>query len=206
MTFRNILFLGAHPDDEMGCAGTIARFVAEGAKVEALTLSTCAELVPAPFTGDDLVNEWTSALNLLGVGPRKMLDYPNRHLPEYRQDILAVFDRFRTEDYDLVLVPSSADVHQDHATIYAEAIRAFKRTTILGYELPFNHVRGSTMTSFVRLSPELVDLKVQHSAIYATQATKPYVSERHIRGLATIRGVQIGVDAAEAFEVIRWVI
>lgn len=206
MLFRNVLVLAAHPDDEMGCAGTIAKLAREGAVVSALTLSTCGDLVPPPFTVTDLVDEWGRALDLLGVLDQNILDFPNRHLPEYRQDILSIFDRYRERDFDLVLVPSSADVHQDHATVYAEAIRAFKRTTILGYELPFNHIRGSLMTSFVRLDPELVDLKVQHIALYASQSGKPYVAERHVRALASVRGIQVGAEYAEAFEVIRWVI
>ena len=35
--------------------------------------------------------------------------------------------------------PSHHDVHQDHQTIAQEGLRAFKRTTILGYEIPWNN-------------------------------------------------------------------
>src|SRR6266536_2375391 len=31
------------------------------------------------------------------------------------------------------------DVHQDHRTVAEEGLRAFKRTTILGYEIPWNN-------------------------------------------------------------------
>ena len=36
-----------------------------------------------------------------------------------------------------------ARCHQDHETITKEAIRAFKKTSILGYELPWNHFNFS---------------------------------------------------------------
>ena len=41
-SFRRVLFLGAHPDDEIGCAGTIARLSRAGSTVTALTFSDCA--------------------------------------------------------------------------------------------------------------------------------------------------------------------
>ena len=38
-------------------------------------------------------------------------------------------------------MPTIGDIHQDHHTIAAEGLRAFKRTTILGYEIPWNQFR-----------------------------------------------------------------
>ena len=35
-------------------------------------------------------------------------------------------------------MPSLGDIHQDHETIAREGSRAFKRTTLLGYEIPWN--------------------------------------------------------------------
>jgi hypothetical protein len=40
---------------------------------------------------------------------------------------------------------------------------------------------------------------------YKTQEGKPYMSEDFIRSLAKVRGTQIQVPYAEAFEVIRWI-
>ena len=40
---------------------------------------------------------------------------------------------------DVVFQPPHHDVHQDHQTIAQEGLRAFKRTTILGYEIPWNN-------------------------------------------------------------------
>ena len=37
------------------------------------------------------------------------------------------------------MIPSESDVHQDHQTIYNESIRAFKFSSILGYEMPWNN-------------------------------------------------------------------
>ena len=37
-------------------------------------------------------------------------------------------------------MPSLNDIHQDHATIAQEGLRAFKGCTILGYELIWNNL------------------------------------------------------------------
>ena len=67
-------------------------------------------------------------------------DFDVRTFPERRQDILellvALWEEWKP---DVVFQPSHHDVHQDHQTIAQEGLRAFKRTTILGYEIPWNN-------------------------------------------------------------------
>jgi LmbE family N-acetylglucosaminyl deacetylase len=202
--FHRVLFLGAHPDDEMGCAGTLARLAEAGAAVSVVTFSDCHDLIPTGFTVADLRAEWQTALLTLGITePPVLLDIPNRRFPIHRQAILDTLDERRGR-YDLVLLPATSDAHQDHGTVAAEGIRAFKHATILGYELPMNTIRSATWAGFVRLEPRHVELKVEHVQTYRSQAHRPYMAEAFIRGLAAVHGVQAGCEAAEAFEVIRW--
>jgi LmbE family N-acetylglucosaminyl deacetylase len=203
--FRRVLFLGAHPDDEFGCAGTLARLTAAGAEVDVVTFSTCADLIPDGFSAADLIAEWQAATALLGIDPGRLSlhDVPNRFFPTHRQQVLDVLIDIRDRNYDLVLLPTGSDVHQDHSTVSAEGVRAFKHSTILGYELAMNTVRAATFAGYVRLEEEHVELKVRHAATYRSQAHRIYMDPAFIRGTATVRGVQAGVRAAEAFEVIR---
>ena len=203
---NRVLILGAHPDDEMGCAGTIAHLVDSGATVEVLTFSGCHDLIPEGFTADDLASEWVNACARLGVQRRHMtlLDIPNRHFPQHRQEILSTLDE-RRGMYDLVLVPSTGDAHQDHAAVAAEAVRVFKTTTMLGYELPLNAVDGSRLAAFVPLGAGALQAKLDHANAYRSQAAKPYMDSGYIEGLARVRGLQSGHQYAEAFEVIRWI-
>lgn len=209
--FRRVLFLGAHPDDEFGCAGTLARLTEAGASVRVLTFADCADQIPDGFTVDDLTAEWRIACELLGV-PREALtlwDVPNRHFPQHRQLIHDAIDQERRKawqaPYDLVLLPAPSDIHQDHATVAIEGIRVFKHTTVLGYELPMNLVNGSVARGYVRLEQRHVELKVRHAATYRSQAHRPYMAEAFVRGLAVVRGVQANAPAAEALEVVRWI-
>ena len=195
MQFRNVLVLAAHPDDEMGCAGTITKLVDDGADVDLITFSACSDL-----NGPELRDEWGEATDLLGV-TGYMTVLPNRSLEEHRRVILDILDG--RKGYDLILTPASWDEHQDHATVTREAIRAYKHSTILGYELPLNTVRESRLSAYVSL-PGL-GVKLAHAALYASQAGKPYMDPRYIEGLARMRGLQCGAEFAEAFEVIRWI-
>lgn len=195
MRFRKVLVLAAHPDDEMGCAGIIGKLVGEGATVELLTFSACSDL-----NGPELIAEWSAASHLLGIAAT-LLRLPNRSLAEHRRTILDTLDG--RKGYDLILTPATCDEHQDHAAVTAEAIRAYKHTTILGYELPLNTVRESRMAAYARL--DSIEVKLAHAALYHSQVGKPYMEPRYIEGLARMRGLQCGSEFAEAFEVIRWV-
>jgi len=200
---RRVLVLGAHPDDEMACAGTISRLAGSGAHVTLVTFSRCRDMIPAGFRVEDLEAEWQAGCELLGVAASVLHDVPNRHFPAHRQDILEILDEFRLQPFDLVLVPSVTDSHQDHSTVGIEATRIFKWTTIWGYELPINSVSGGVPNVFVRLDPAHVEAKIAHIQTYRTQADRPYMNERYVRGLVAVRGLQCGAEAAEAFSVIR---
>ena len=106
---------------------------------------------------------------------------------------------------DLVFIPSQDDLHQDHATIAMEGLRAFKQTSILCYEVPWNNISFRT-SAFIHLTKKQLDTKIQALKKYKSQAHRNYASEEFIQSLARVRGVQVGTDYAETFEVIRWFI
>ena len=104
---------------------------------------------------------------------------------------------------DLVLVPSSNDIHQDHHTIYKEALRAFKKiSSIWGYEHPWNNLTFTT-DIFVRLEEEHVEKKIEAMKQYKSQEFRPYFDEKYIKALAYMRGTQVDYPFAETFELIR---
>lgn len=202
---RRCLVAAAHPDDEMACSGLIQRLADDGVDVTLLTFSDCHESMPAGYLVADLLEEWKQATDLIGVTTRTLYDFPTRRLPEYAMEIRNVFDAARGQ-YDLVLVAAPADLHQDHWAVAREAIRVFKTSaTILGYEHPSNHVvEAHEPVAFLPLTPAQLDRKVQHVTTYRSQESRPYMREEFVRGLAAVRGVQAGVQYAEAYAAVRW--
>ena len=205
---RRTLVIAAHTDDEFGCAGLIARLGEEGADVHLAAFSWCEESVPEGFDRDVLKHESRAAAEVLGIAPDRfyLYDYRVRHFPRDRQEILEQLVAMRrTIAPDLVLVPSTSDIHQDHDIISREATRAFKHATILGYELPMNTI-SFRHACFVPLEERHMEIKIAHAACYVSQQHRPYMNPEFLRGLALVRGVQVNRPAAEAFEVIRMVV
>ena len=207
--FKQVLVLAPHTDDgELGCGGTIAKLIDEGVNVSYAAFSTAAASVPPEFPPDQLAVEVRNATARLGIPGDNLLiyDYEVRKLNYVRQEILeeliTLRDRLKP---DLVFLPCSRDIHQDHQTIYNEGLRAFKFSSILGYELIWNNLSFST-DCFIVLDQEHVDRKVDALSMYETQHGRSYMDPDFIRSLAKVRGTQIGTDWAETFEVVRWII
>jgi N-acetylglucosamine malate deacetylase 1 len=202
---RRVLVLGAHTDDEFGCAGTIARMTEDGVEVHYACFSSCEESVPQGYDRDVLKREVAEATAALGINAERftLYSFPVRHFPAHRQEILEELVRLRQRiEPQLVLLPALSDIHQDHSVIAREGLRAFKHATILGYELPMNTITFQH-ACFVRLEPHHLERKIAHVQCYRSQQDRPYMREEFIHALATVRGLQMNVPAAEAFEVIR---
>jgi N-acetylglucosamine malate deacetylase 1 len=205
---RKILVLAPHTDDgEFGAGATIARWLEEGDEVHYAAFSLCEESVPEGWPKDILEKEVREATAALGIDGSHLhlFRFTVRRFDNSRQEILEELVQMnRNLSPDIVLCPAPSDIHQDHAVVAAEAIRAFKRTTILGYEMPWNNLTLST-TCFVRLEKRHLDQKVTALKCYESQRHRNYAREELVRSLAVVRGTQIGTELAETFEVIRWV-
>ena len=106
---------------------------------------------------------------------------------------------------DIVFIPALTDVHQDHYTIAQEGFRAFKFSSLLSYELPWNNLSFNT-ACFMKLEEKHILKKIEAVNQYKSQAHRPYANEELIRSLVRTRGVQINTHYAECFEVIRWIL
>jgi len=205
---QRALILAPHTDDgEFGCGGTIARFLEEGVEIFYVAFSICEESVPEGFKKDALADEVREATGTLGVPSKNLIirSYPVRRFPDHRQEILEDLVRVRAElSPDLVFVPSSHDIHQDHQVIAAEGLRAFKTSTLLGYEVPWNNL-SMNFSAVVVLNESHLGKKLAALACYKTQGHRYYAKEDMIRSLAQTRGLLVWQKYAEAFQLIRLV-
>ncbi|MFQ5447854.1 MAG: PIG-L deacetylase family protein [Saprospiraceae bacterium] len=206
---KRILVLAPHTDDgELGCGGSIAKFVESGSEVYYAAFSTADDSVPPEFPRNQLEIEVREATRILGIPPGHLIvfNYQVRKLNYVRQEVLEEMVQINQRlQPDLVFLPSSKDIHQDHITITREGIRAFKYCSILGYELIWNNLSFST-DCFIEITRLHLDKKVAALKAYVTQQEKSYMQPAFIESLARVRGGQVGVDFAETFEVIRWLI
>ena len=204
--WRRVLVLAPHTDDgEFGCGGTIARLVARGAEVRYVAFSIATKSLPAGFPPDTLAREVREATAVIGIPPEALAvhDFEVRTFPEHRQEILELLIVLWEEwPPDAVLMPSLRDIHQDHQVVAAEGLRAFKRTTVLGYEIPWNNLNFDSQ-AYVALERAHVERKVEALACYESQQHRNYANPDYIWNLARTHGINVGRDYAEVFEVYR---
>ena len=145
-----VLAVSPHTDDvEIGCGATLAKWQEAGTQIYLVALSYGGQPGGAP------PGEFSNVLAELL--PRKgwfahTLGIPGRHFPEHRQAILQyLIDISKHEGvrFDAVLCPATWDVHQDHQVVTREVIRAYRQSTILGYEVWPNNVTRSSQSSCV---------------------------------------------------------
>ena len=207
---KTVLVLAPHTDDgEIGCGGTIAKLIEEDIEVYYVAFSSARKsLKERGLAEDTLIFEVKAATGVLGIRPENLIlfDYNVREFPEKRQEILDDLITLRNQiKPDIVFAPSLNDIHQDHATVAHESLRAFKNITILGYEEPWNNIEFQTRT-FILLKKEHIETKVNALYCYKSQKHRKYLDKEFMFSLAKTRGVQIESEYAEAFEVMRLVI
>jgi N-acetylglucosamine malate deacetylase 1 len=208
-TYNSVLAIGAHPDDiEFSCGGTIKKLTENNKSLYHVVLSPCNKSIPDNCEKDILYSELKNAAKQLEIKEENIItfQFPVRDFPAHRQEILEHFIELKKKiNPDLVLLPNSQDIHQDHQVVHNEAIRAFKSSCILGYELPWNNF-SSSQNYFVQLEERHIIAKLKAVNEYKTQKHRSYNSEAYLHHLAQVRGMQINRPLAETFELIRWIV
>jgi len=206
LPFNTVLALSPHTDDiEFGCGGAIARLLEDGAEIHTAVFSLCEESVPHGYPDDVLLHEMHAAADVLEIPAenRHVYHYPVRRFPSYRQEILENLVQLKEDiQPDLVLTPSTHDVHQDHETVTDEALRAFRFGTLLGYELPWNNLSFPNQ-AVIELQQAHLDLKVKALTCYESQSFRPYGDPELFTDNAVVRGIQNRQELVEVFEVIK---
>ena len=206
MGWERALVLAPHTDDgEFGCGGTMARLVEEGTDVRYVAFSIATRSLPEGFAPDTLAREVAEATAELGIpaGNLTVHDFDVRTFPDHRQEILELLIELWNEwEPDVVFQPSLHDIHQDHQTVAAEGLRAFKRTTILGYEIPWNNLDFAYQAYF-SLERRHVERKAEALTKYASQQHRRYADPEYVWNLARTHGINVNREYAEVFQVYR---
>ncbi|MBA3354434.1 MAG: PIG-L family deacetylase [Pyrinomonadaceae bacterium] len=198
-----VIAIAPHIDDvELGAGATIHHLNNDN-QVYYVGLS-----LPPLIDSHTFMEEFQESSRILGLDKDRIIlrNFNPRNLFDARGDILQLFfDLSKDLKPDLVLIPNSQDIHQSHEVVFAEARRAFKYTTILGYELPWNSLDFS-MDVFITVDREDVEAKVAAINAYRTQKSRIFFANDIVGDLARVRGKQIGREYAECFELTRLIV
>jgi LmbE family N-acetylglucosaminyl deacetylase len=192
-----VLFVGPHPDDvEIGALGTLLK-LKDNHEIHYLVFSMCTDIP----RNTNINDEFTQIKELLNIKTENK-DLPNRELYQYGNEIREILEKYRDMGIDLVFGPSINDTHQDHKSVAEEIIRVFKYQSILFYEIPHS-CPFFKPTFFFPLDENTVSEKNKILSIYKSQREKQYIQESSITTTMKFRGLEFGVEYAEAFEVFR---
>jgi LmbE family N-acetylglucosaminyl deacetylase len=204
LDFKNkkIIVVAPHLDDiELGLGGTLNKLSVEGSnEIHYIGLS-----LPPLVDKTIFMDEFWNSNKYFNIPRRNyhLFDYDPRNLFDVRMEILQHFyDLGKIIKPDLVFIPNSKDLHQSHQVVHAEGKRAFKYSTILGYELPWNSMEFD-MDVFIKLHEKEIQSKMNAVNSFTTQMNRMFFSNNLMLDLARVRGKQIGGEYAECFELIR---
>ena len=208
----NVLFVVAHPDDEvLGAGATIHKLIKEGHEVAVCTLANHA--AARANISDTLIDDQKKAFAVMGVRKAYAGDFPNIQMNTVPHLELVRFVETAIEDWqaESIYTHHPSDTNNDHVmTSYAAqaASRLFQRKPGIPAlkQFIYMEVPSSTEWSFDssanRFSPNMfveigkdgVEIKLKALSAYKG-VMRPYPhprSEEAIKGLAAYRGVQAG--------------
>ncbi|MGE5147424.1 MAG: PIG-L deacetylase family protein [Candidatus Eiseniibacteriota bacterium] len=219
MAKRSVAVIVAHPDDEVLLAGgAMARHVTGGDAVRTLFLATGAAARGGRQTAyiNKLRAQAARAAKVLGASPPSFCDFPDN-----RMDTVPLLDVVQAIEAFLAKAPAAVvythhagDLNVDHRIVHQAVVTACR-------PLPGGAVRqiyaGETLSSTEwspvdRFAPttyvaieRFLEQKLKALACYEDEIRDfPHPrSIEAVRALATVRGAEAGLDAAEAFYVVR---
>jgi LmbE family N-acetylglucosaminyl deacetylase len=200
---KRILFIGAHPDDiELGCGALISN-IASAAEVFCITLSDNQKNPKLT----NLVNEHFDSMSILGVPKDHVIvgDFETRRFIQARQEILEfLFELNQKYKPDMVFIHSKSDLHQDHGVVTEEALRAFRGTSVFGFDV-IRSSQGFFPTFLVEVSEKDAQTKINSLAAYKTYHEIYYFGEELTRSILIRNGALCERPFAEGFDILRMV-
>ena len=218
---KTILVIAAHSDDEaLGCSGVIARHVAEGDKVHLLFMTDGVASRSGSGDGDNRLTSAHGASKILRV-----TSFTNLNFPDNQMDSIPLLDIVKEIENTIVQTQPEViythhigDLNIDHQITHkavvtacrpqpgfcVEEVYAFEVLSSTEWNTP--GVQAFSPNVFIDIT-DYIDIKKQVLEIYSEEMRQPPHSRSidNALRLNALRGNSIGVDYAEAFELIRMI-
>jgi LmbE family N-acetylglucosaminyl deacetylase len=202
---RNILAVGAHPDDiELGCAGSLAMHKFKEDRIYLLVL-TSGEAQGNPRVREKECKESAKILEANGLFFGQL---PDTRVDAGRETIDIIEKMVNDVKPDIIYAPSIKDTHQDHRCAGYATLSACRRCNkVLFYE-GASALKEFHPQVFVDIE-KTFDIKLKATRVFGSQLNSNgtySLAMNALEGLAKFRGYQAGVKVAEAFEVGKFIL
>lgn len=214
----NVLVVVSHRDDELACAGSLARHVEEGDRVTISYLGSHDLVGRGDPTGRWIIDSAKDVRRVLGSEY-----FPVQLFPDNRFDtvpllgvVMAVESALAYTSAEVVYCPSASDLNIDHSLTYRAVVTATRPVPgqrvkrVLAMEMPsatewFYGQIPFMPNYYVPLTEAQMDKKREAIACYQGEMRSfPHArSVEAFDALARLRGSQCGHLWAEAFQLVR---
>ena len=222
-----ILVIAAHPDDEvLGCGGSIARHADAGDQVQVLIVAEGATSRQQQRDRNQATDQLSAlsqaaqqAGKILGARGVELLDLPDNRLDSLdRLDLFKqIEERIDRHQPQVVYVHHAGDVNIDHRRLHEAVVTACRPTPghcvkrLLSFEVasstewqPPGSAPAFQPNWFVDISEQWDRKRIALEAYVNEMRPWPHArSIQALEHLARWRGAQVGVEAAEAFCLLR---
>ena len=214
-----VLVIAAHPDDEtLGCGGTLLKHRAEKSSLYWIVATSPHPPQYSARTIDQKAAEVRKVAQAYRVEKYFKLGFPAARLDTIpKEDLIGKIRDVSTSGRTYLV--HGGDVHTDHQAVFTAGMSVLKPLymkkygvrRILCYET-LSSTEAAPANRGVFFRPNVfsditryLDRKVEIMSIYRTEIQKDPLPRgpSAIRALARYRGAAIGVESAEAFELVR---
>ena len=220
---KKVIVIAAHPDDEtLGVGGTILKHVANGDNVAWLIITRLSE--QKGFSLERIrerENEIRKVSELYGFSKVYQLDFDTTSLSSSSlQNLIPkisnVFNEFKPE---IIYTMNRSDIHSDHRIIF-DAVFACTKSfrypfvkRVLMYECISETEFAPALNECVFVPNYFVDIssflanKLEIMNVYDSElGIHPFPrSLKNIEALSIYRGASVGVEHAEAFQLLKYI-
>ena len=200
---RNILAFGAHPDDiELGCAGTLLKYIKAGCQVYLCVMCDGTE------AGDPIIRRQEQEEAAKNLGAKELIwgglidtkFKVDKETVAFIEDIV-----LRIRPYE-IYVNSPNDSHQDHRALAQNVISATRyNKRVLFYEDYTSQDFNPDI--FVDIE-DVIDEKINVMKSFQSQVSRMFPSGpkmiENVKAVANFRGFQAKVKYAEGFKALRY--
>ena len=207
-----ILIIAAHPDDEcIGMGATIKKLSSKNK----IHLCVVSEGASAQYSDKKMIIERRNACKksskILGISDYTFLNFPDMKLDsiphlEINKELEKIIKKINPK---IVYTTSNNDINKDHQKVFESTLvvtrpQSSNVTHVLSYELPGKKSLPYTPDVYEDVS-KYFEFKIKAFKMYKSEIEKfPHPrSLKAIENMAIMRGIDSGLQKAEAFNLIH---
>jgi LmbE family N-acetylglucosaminyl deacetylase len=183
MNYKRVLVFGAHPDDEIFMAKTIAMLSSKGVAVTVVIMTNGCEGYPDPKMKNTIVKirarEAQDCNRVLGIKKRIIMDIPDMGLTNDKPTVKKLIKIIREVRPDAIFTQGPIDVHRDHIATHHVTRSAFFHAgepvaAELGkpWKAPYLYYYVGVREPLTRVVVDVSDYKEKGTEAWSTQKSQ----------------------------------